>query len=234
MVRKGTVISVTLKLIICFVICSCIMLPLPKYAYAEGGINDNEARVIAEARGTFEYEGETYVAKQSYVDQLIGQFSAEGVDLTSEQADRAIATIRSNVGTGVMSGYLVKAGSPGDDQQKEPGDDDPEEPPKQTEQKDDSKKPDDKNDIDNTDNKDDKNDEPLAALTTGSPSVNENDDGTLTVTDEEGKTILQFEGVLRNTGFSYQGTVILIIMLGVIISCVLIYSVMVMKDTNKR
>lgn len=228
MAQKGTVISVILKLIICFVICSCSMLPLPKHAYAEGGINGNEARVIAAARGTFEYEGETYVAKQSYVDELIGRFSAEDVDLTSEQADTAIDTIYANVGTGVMSGYLVKASPPEDDRQKEPGDDNTEESPGQTEQKDDSKKPDDKN------NNDEKNDEPSASLPTGNPSVNENDDGTLTVTDEEGKTILQFEGVLRNTGFSYQGTVILIILLGVIISCVLIYSVMVMKDTNKR
>lgn len=228
MVRKGTVISITLKLIICFVICSCIMLPLPRYVYAAGNINGNEARVIAAARGSFEYEGETYVAKQSYVDRLIGTLSAEDVDLTSEQADDAIDAIYSNVGNGVEAGYLVKAGSTEDDQVKEPGDDDTGEAPEQPEQQDDPNKPDDKNDSN------EKVDEPLAVLPTGNPSVNENDDGTLTVTDEEGKTILQFEGVLRNTGFSYQGTVILIILLGVIISCVLIYSVMVMKDTNKR
>lgn len=76
-----------------------------------GEINGNEASVISAASGTFEYEGKNYVAKQSYIDQLRAKMSADDVDLTAEQASKAIAEIYSNVATGVKEGYLEEVSS---------------------------------------------------------------------------------------------------------------------------
>lgn len=94
------------KGIICFGIAmACLWMP----AIAEaGGINGNEASVISAARGTFEYEGEMYVAKDSYISQLTAELSKDGVDLTAEQASEAVAQIYSNVAAGVKQGYLQK------------------------------------------------------------------------------------------------------------------------------
>lgn len=222
--RNGTVISITLKIIICIVLCMVIMQPFPRHAYAEGGINSNEARVLAAARGSFQYEGETYVARQYYVDQLVSSLSSEDVNLTSKQADAAISAIYSNVGTGVESGYIVKAGSQEDDLDKNQKDEVTEESPEE--------KDGDNNVVQKPEGKDD---DLANAESTHAPAVvNKNDDGTFTVEDGNGNVILQFDGVLKNTGFSYRGTVVLIILLGVIISCVLIYSAMVIMDTGKR
>ncbi len=88
----------------------CLCTPIAAKA---GGINGNEASVIAAARGTFEYEGETYVAKDSYVAQLQAKLSQDDVDLTAEQASEAIAEIYSNVATGVKEGYLQKVSGSG-------------------------------------------------------------------------------------------------------------------------
>lgn len=78
-----------------------------------GEINGNEASVVAAARGTFEYEGETYVAKDSYVSQLQAKLSQDDVDLTAEQASEAIAEMYSNVAEGVRQGYLQKVSGSG-------------------------------------------------------------------------------------------------------------------------
>ena len=73
-----------------------------------GDINSEESRVISVATGTFTYDGKTYKAKSSYVRQLYGYLSKDGVDLTSEQADYAINQILSNVETGVKRGYIYE------------------------------------------------------------------------------------------------------------------------------
>lgn len=219
MKQKYKVIFKIFNSIFCLVVCAAFTLLFSGSALAEGGINGNEARVIAVARGSFEYNGETYVARQNYVDQLIAKLSQEDVDLTAEQADSAIATIYANVETGVVSGYIVKVGSPEDDQIK----DDDDGKPVDSSNKDDKDKSDEKTP--------DKKDE---AETTNVPEVDENDDGTLTVEDDGGNVVLKLDGILKNTGFSYQSTVILIILLGVIISCVFIYSVKVIRDTDRE
>ena len=219
MKQKYKVIFKIFSSIFCLAVCAAFTLIFSNSALAEGGINGNEARVIAVARGSFEYNGETYVARQSYVDQLIAKLSQEDVDLTAEQADSAISTIYANVETGVVSGYIVKVGSSEDDQIKD----------------DDDGKPGDSTNKDDKDRSDEKTpDKKDEAETTNVPEVNENDDGTLTVEDDGGNVVLKLDGVLKNTGFSYQSTVILIILLGVIISCVFIYSVKVIRDTDRE
>ncbi len=81
---------------------------LPVSTALAGDINGEEARVIAVASGTFEYNGETYRAKSSYISQLQEYLASDDVDLTAAQADSAISEIYSNIAVGVESGYLYK------------------------------------------------------------------------------------------------------------------------------
>lgn len=92
-----------IKLIVLITIFS---LMFPYYAFA-GSINENEQRVLSVARGTFEYNGEEYVASSAYVALLNAKLLADDVDLTSQQADAAIQQIYANVATAVQQGYLV-------------------------------------------------------------------------------------------------------------------------------
>lgn len=73
-----------------------------------GDINANEASVIAAAKGQFEYNGKIYVAKAEYIHLLESKFSADGIDLTGEQAQQAVAAINKNVAQGVSAGYLIE------------------------------------------------------------------------------------------------------------------------------
>ena len=100
--------SVLKKCILAFSLLFSIVFSLSAVANAAGGINSEESRVLTVARGSFEYEGEKYVAKRYFVDQLIAYMSREDIDLSAEQADSAISKIYANVETGVREGYIVK------------------------------------------------------------------------------------------------------------------------------
>lgn len=80
----------------------------PKMIAFAGGINGNEAGVIAAASGTFTYNGKTYRAGSAYINQLISALSADDVDLTAEQASEAISTMYANVAQGIADGYLYE------------------------------------------------------------------------------------------------------------------------------
>ena len=172
-----------------------------------GGINSNEARVLGVARGTFEYDGETYVAKQEYVNQLIAKMSEDDFNLTAEQADEAINGIYANVETGVQDGYIVKVDSPEDNLDRNEVDKITETSPEEAMNEDNNEEDTDK-------------EEQNKKL-----DVKENDNGILTVEDEEGNVVLKFEGELKNTGFSIHNTIILTIIIGVLLICVVVCSV---------
>ena len=87
----------------------------PSVVVYAGDINGNEASVIAVASGTFTYEGKTYKAYSSYVNELYGYMAQDGVDLTADQASRAIGYIYANVATGVSSGYVYLVEEPEED-----------------------------------------------------------------------------------------------------------------------
>lgn len=72
-----------------------------------GGVNGNEASIVAVASGTFTYDGKKYHATQSAINTLIGYLSRDDIDLTSDQASKAIGMIYANVEAGVSGGYLV-------------------------------------------------------------------------------------------------------------------------------
>lgn len=82
----------------------------PKMLAFAGGINGNEARVIAAASGTFSYNGKTYRAGSAYINSLTSYLSGDDVDLTASQADEAISTMYASVAEGVEQGYLYEVG----------------------------------------------------------------------------------------------------------------------------
>lgn len=82
----------------------------PKMIAFAGGINSNEAGVIAAASGTFSYDGKTYQAGSAYINSLTSYLAADDVDLTAEQASEAISMMYGNVGEGVAQGYLYEVG----------------------------------------------------------------------------------------------------------------------------
>ncbi len=79
-----------------------------------GDINDAEAGVISAASGTFEYDGKTYRAYSSYINDLYAYLAKDGVNLSPGQAKKAINYIYSNVATGLKRGYIYEVGGKND------------------------------------------------------------------------------------------------------------------------
>ena len=77
-----------------------------------GDINGSESGVIGVASGTFTYNGKVYKAYSSYVSQLYSYLSRDDVDLTPEQASKAISYIYSNVQQGIDQGYVYEVKEP--------------------------------------------------------------------------------------------------------------------------
>lgn len=89
-------------LLICFVPVSTV--------YA-GSLNSYEKQVVAAAKKTYEYDGVKYRVASSYINQLMGYLTKDGVDLTAEQRDQAIQTAFANIENGVEGGYLIPISS---------------------------------------------------------------------------------------------------------------------------
>ena len=88
---------------------------IPSCVFA-GNINSHEADLIAQASGTFEYEGKTYVVNDAALRELRSYLSDDGVDLTADQAASAAAKMYGNVEAGVRDGYLVPVGGESQDE----------------------------------------------------------------------------------------------------------------------
>lgn len=176
-------------------------------AIASGGINSNEIRVLSVAQGTFEYEGETYTARQNYVSQLRQYLSREDINLTAAQADKAINGIYSNVQLGVEKGYIVKVNSEKDDldrnQKFEITEISPEEKDQGIE------------DIEEVRKKEKENNKPIVS----------EDEGKVVIVDSKGKELFNYDGILKNTGFDMSFPHIIALVLGVIILWVIISTV---------
>lgn len=95
-----------------------------------GDINANEQGVLDAAEGTFEYGGKTYVATQAAKDRIRNYLMQDGVDLTADQASKAISEAFGNLEQGISQGYLVPAPGqsaesgtgqqPGEDEEPDP------------------------------------------------------------------------------------------------------------------
>lgn len=194
------------------------------------GLNEYEREVISEAKKTFELDGITYKAKDSYINALI-EYLTNDVDLTGEQKDLVISKMYSSVKQGVTEGYLVPAEEDkGTDGTKEDNHGNDKEDLKETEETElDNGK---KTDTSNTENKEDnKETKTPADMTEGGVkdiveeviaskknkdkiTVVDIDAGTVTVKDQEDDTVLVLNTVIKNTGFSLNITFTIITVLG--------------------
>ena len=194
-------------------------------ARAESGINAEESRVIGVASGTFEYNGETYAAKQEYIDMLTSKLNQDGVDMTSEQADAAISQIYANVEKGVREGYIVKVqGS--DNNDKEPSDNKAYSTDGSKGKADKSNS--DKSNADNNSGRDSGEPDPTPV-----PQVVAKDNGTVDVYTDDGDKAASFEGVLKNTGYSVNRTIMILGGLAMIF-VVMVLSCLVYINKNKK
>ncbi|MDO4296129.1 MAG: hypothetical protein Q4D90_08255 [bacterium] len=71
-----------------------------------GDLNANEQELMAIARGTFTYNGVTYRAKDSYINETYYYLMRDDIDITDEQKASAIAKVYASVQQGVEEGYL--------------------------------------------------------------------------------------------------------------------------------
>ena len=55
------------------------------------GLNASEQELVAKAKGTFEWNGKEYRAKQAYIDQLTAYLCREDVDLSADTCAAAAA-----------------------------------------------------------------------------------------------------------------------------------------------
>lgn len=150
-----------------------------------GEINANESRVLSAASGTFQYNGKTYKAKSGYLAQARSYMAADDIDLTSEQADRAISKMYASVEQGIRDGYLEEVGgaSTGFEEKDDPdstveGEGDPQ-----------GEEPEEEEPI-----------EPKPEVDPG--EIIENPaTGRLEAIDEDGDTIINIEKMVKNTGY---------------------------------
>lgn len=196
-----------------------------EYAYA-GDINSNEARVIGAASGTFEYNGELYVAAPGYVSELTEYLGKDDVDLDAAQAEAAINKIYSNIETGVKEGYIVKVSA-----SNNAG------PDNITDSDNDTNS--DNADSDKADNGD-KNTTPKKTAKPESteaptpiPQMVTNDNGTKDVYTIDGNKLVSFDGVLKNTGYSINQTIIIIGVLAMLF-IIMILACIIYAYKNKK
>lgn len=78
-----------------------------------GGLNGPESALIGAASGTFTYNGQSYVASPDLLNQAVNYLCQDGVDLTQEQANAAIGSMYGMVAQGVAQGYLIPTGGGG-------------------------------------------------------------------------------------------------------------------------
>lgn len=84
-----------------------VLIALSSQFIFAGSINSNEQRIIGEASGRFTYNGVNYVASTSSMNQLKDYLLQDDIDLTAEQADKAISLMYQNVKRGVLEGYII-------------------------------------------------------------------------------------------------------------------------------
>lgn len=183
--------------------------------FAEGGINSNEARVLAVARGGFAYNNELYTAKQEYVDQLISYLSRDDVNLTESQADKAISAIYSNIETGVNEGYIVKQGSSEDNMDKDEKIDITEISPEEKR----------------------KGVTDISEVTKETPApgaVLYDSNGTVNAYNNEGEVVVSLDGVMKNTGLNYKPVITALWLLSAVFAFTVIMSLGYIISERRR
>lgn len=194
------------------------------------GLNEYEREVISEAKKTFELDGITYKAKDSYINALIDYLTNE-VDLTGEQKDLVISKMYNSVKQGVTEGYLVPTEEDKEtDGTKEDNHGNDSEGLKETEETEldngnitDNSNTENKEDNHETKTPDDRIEDGVKDIVEEAIAPKKNkekitvvdiDAGTVTVKDQEDDTVLVLNTVIKNTGFSLNITFTIITVLG--------------------
>ena len=99
-------------ILLSFFLSLLFFLITPSASYA-AGLNASEQELVAKAKGTFEWNGKKYRAKQTYLDQLTAYLSRDDVDLSADTCAAAAKEMYGSVERGVMEGYLYEVDSSG-------------------------------------------------------------------------------------------------------------------------
>ena len=97
-------------ILLSFFLSLLFFLITPSASYA-AGLNASEQELVAKAKGTFEWNGKKYRAKQTYLDQLTAYLSRDDVDLSADTCAAAAKEMYGSVERGVMEGYLYEVDS---------------------------------------------------------------------------------------------------------------------------
>lgn len=97
-------------ILLSFFLSLLFFLITPSASYA-AGLNASEQELVAKAKGTFEWNGKKYRAKQTYLDQLTAYLSRDDVDLSADTCAAAAKEMYGSVERGVMEGYLYEVNS---------------------------------------------------------------------------------------------------------------------------
>lgn len=88
----------------------CMSTATADNSYA-GTINANEAELMGIIRGTFVYEGVSYVGNPDYINEAYYYFLRDDIEVTDSQKASAIKEMFSRIPEGISEGYLIPAGS---------------------------------------------------------------------------------------------------------------------------
>jgi len=183
-----------------------------------GTINEYEAEVIKIAKGQFESGGITYQVDPVYIQQLIDFLMQDDVDITSEQKDKAISMMFSEVEQGIEAGYLIPVVVEESTQESsnldEPGN--LEEETNQTEELNEEDGIKDTEESKETEGKEGNTtvntpDEFVKHIIDSPATITQidKDKGKVTVTKGEDKSVITVNTVIKNTGFNLNITVIM-------------------------
>lgn len=234
-----------------FIVMSITMPLITERVYA-GDINSNEESVLAVIDGGFEYNGTKYRASPQYRNQAYSYFIQDGVNLTSEQANKAISEIYSNVAEGAAKGYVIpeqesptatgettsseredtskssestKATQESTTSDKDTTIDDKESKPQKDTQSDEK----------NSDSKKIKNETDREQQTTVSVvnthTEKDSNNGSVKVVNDNGETLYSSKGIIKNTGSHIKIDYALIISCAIIL---LIVSLILWKNVEKK
>lgn len=81
---------------------------MPAVSVYAGSINENEAGVLEQLQGEFEYDGYIYTIDPGYLSILETEFMSDSTDLTANQAKKAINAVTGDIEGAVKEGYLIK------------------------------------------------------------------------------------------------------------------------------
>lgn len=88
---------------------ACLSITMEQECYA-GTINANEAELMGIIRGTFVYEGVSYVGDPSYINEAYYYFLRDDIEVTDSQKASAIKEMFSRIPEGISEGYLIPVG----------------------------------------------------------------------------------------------------------------------------